>query len=55
MYYQRQYYHDNMIVVTTNFYCLKRGKEKPITRNQYIWANSLIIDYTDDKYPVIEG
>ena len=55
MYYQRQYYHDNMIVVTTNFYCLKRGKKRPITRNQYIWANSLIIDDIDDKCPVIEG
>tara|TARA_B100000925_G_C21824061_1_gene394208 strand:+ start:115 stop:249 length:135 start_codon:yes stop_codon:yes gene_type:complete len=44
-----------MIVVTTKIYCLKGDKRKSITRNQYIWANSLIIDDIDDKCPVIEG
>jgi len=43
-----------MIVVTTKVYYLKREK-KPIKRNQYIWANSLIINDLDDKCPVIEG
>tara|TARA_B100001109_G_scaffold191949_1_gene158562 strand:+ start:804 stop:938 length:135 start_codon:yes stop_codon:yes gene_type:complete len=44
-----------MIVVTTKIYYLEQDKRKPITRNQYIWANSLIIDDIDDKCPVIEG
>jgi len=43
-----------MIVVTTKIYCQNKQK-KPIKRNQYIWANSLIIDDADDKCPVIEG
>ena len=43
-----------MIVVTTKVYCVKNEK-KPIKRNQYLWANSLIIDDVDDKCPVIEG
>ena len=43
-----------MIVVTTKVYYLKQRKN-PINRNQYIWANALIIDDIDDKCPLIEG
>ena len=44
-----------MIVITTKIYLRNQLERKPTKRHQYLWANLLIIDDTDDKCPVIEG
>ena len=41
-----------MSTTTVRIYC-KLKSELP--RNKFLWANTVIIDDTDDKCPVIEG
>ena len=41
-----------MSTTTVRIYCKLKIKQQ---RNRFLWANTVIIDDTDDMCPVIEG